>query len=167
MKACYPGTFDPVTNGHMDIIIRADRMFDELDVLIMHNPRKQCAFTPQERKDMIERSAKAAGCRNVRVLIGEGLTVEYAEKIGAKAMIRGIRAISDYEFELSQATANLALNDQIETLLMIARPAYSFLSSSGVKEIAFNGGDISWMIPHVIEKDVAERMEQIRLDEKH
>ena len=133
MKACYPGTFDPITKGHLDIIIRAASIFDEVVVLIMNNPRKKCVFSVEERKEMIERCINIP---NVKVEIGEGLTVEYAKKINAKVIIRGIRAVSDYEYELQQATANLMLDEDIETLFFIAKPKYSFLSSSVVKEIA-------------------------------
>ncbi len=144
MKACYPGTFDPITKGHLDIIVRAASVFDEVVVLIMNNPRKKCVFSLEERKEMIEKSISKD---NVKVEIGEGLTVEYAKKIGAKVIIRGIRAVSDYEYELQQATANLMLDEKIETLFFIAKPKYSFLSSSVVKEIAENGGDISSLVP--------------------
>ena len=143
MKACYPGTFDPITNGHIDIIARAAQMFDEVVVLIMHNPSKKCLFSEEERKHFIEQSiAELPNADKIRVMIGSGLTVNYAASIGASAIIRGIRAVSDYEYELMQATANLHLNDKVETLLLIARPEYSFLSSSVVKEIGVNNGDI-------------------------
>lgn len=147
MKACYPGTFDPITKGHLDIIIRAASIFDEVVVLIMNNPRKKCLFSIEERKEMIE---KSISLKNVRVEVGEGLTVDYAKKIGAKVIIRGIRAVSDYEYELQQATANLMLNEEIETLFFIAKPKYSFLSSSVVKEIAENGGEINEFVPEEI-----------------
>ena len=137
MKVCYPGTFDPITAGHLDIIERASNKFDEVIVLIMQNPRKKCMFTAEERKYMIEKCVKG---NNIKVEIGTGLTVEYAKKLGASAIIRGIRAVTDYEYELQQATANMKLESSIETLFLIAKPEYSFLSSSVVKEIAMNGG---------------------------
>jgi pantetheine-phosphate adenylyltransferase len=158
MKAVYSGTFDPITNGHLDIISRASRMFDEVVVLIMRNPRKHCMFTEEERMDMIERSLRAAHLDNVSVAAGQGLTVDMASHLGASAIIRGIRAVSDYEYELMQATANMKLNPQVETMLMIARPEYSFLSSSAVKEIAINGGSIKGMVPDVIMDEVSEKM---------
>ena len=105
MKACYPGTFDPITNGHLDIIERASRLFDEVVVLIMFNPRKTCLFNSEERKQMVIDSLKSIGNpQNVTVMIGSGLTVEFARKIGAAVIIRGIRAVSDYEYELGEAT---------------------------------------------------------------
>jgi pantetheine-phosphate adenylyltransferase len=161
MKACYPGTFDPITNGHLDVIERAARIFDEVDVLIMVNPNKQCVFTEEERREMIEECLRVLpGMKNVKVMIGRGLTVHYARRIGACAIVRGIRAVSDYEYELRQATANQALDDTIETLFFIARPTYSFLSSSVVREIAANQGDISGMVPEPIRGRVLKKFQK-------
>lgn len=160
MKAVYTGTFDPITNGHLDIIERASRMFDEVTVLIMQNPNKRCVYTALERQTMIKKSLHSIpGVNNVNVLIGEGLTVEMARKLGAVAIIRGIRAVSDYEYELKQATANMKLNPNIETMLIIARPEYSFLSSSVVKEIAAYGGNIEGMVPEAIIDEVREKLQ--------
>lgn len=158
MKACYPGTFDPITNGHIDIIQRAARMYEELVVLIMANPRKKCLFSAEERKEFIERCLADLDMKNVRVEIGSGLTVQYARKLGCKSMIRGIRAVSDYEYELQTATANLALDPEVETVFLIAKPEMTFLSSSVVKEIAMNGGKISGMVPSAIAEDVFLRI---------
>lgn len=158
-KVCYPGTFDPITLGHLDIIERAAKLYDEVIVMINHNPRKHCVFTEDERKDMIERSIATLPCANrVHVVIGEGLTVNAAAALGCSTIIRGIRAVSDYEYELSQATANMMLNNKVETVFLISRPEYSFLSSSTVKEIAENNGDITKLMPSVIVKEVTERM---------
>lgn len=159
MKACYPGTFDPITKGHLDIIERAASLFDEVVVLINHNPRKKCVWSEAERKDMIERCvASLPDHKKITVQIGNGLTVNYADRIGAGVIIRGIRAVSDYEYELTQATANMMLDGKIETVFLIARPEYSFLSSSAVKEIAENGGDITKLMPAEIVNEVKERM---------
>ena len=147
MKACYAGSFDLLTNGHMDIIERAARVFDELVVLIMHNPRKNYTFTTEERIAMLEEAIREKGITNAEVIVGSGLTVQYAAGLGCDVMVRGIRAVSDYEFELQTATANMMINDRMETFLMIARPEYSFLSSSMVKEVWHNGGDVSAMVP--------------------
>ncbi|MDD6230578.1 MAG: pantetheine-phosphate adenylyltransferase [Lactimicrobium massiliense] len=168
MKAVYSGTFDPITNGHMDIIERASRMFDEVTVLIMRNVNKKCLFTETERRDLIVRSLQTLPqVHNVSVVIGEGLTVDMARQLGAVAIVRGIRAVSDYEYELKQATANMMLNPDIETMLMIARPQYSFLSSSVVKEIALNGGAITGMVPQEIEKEVMQALqEQMKQNQK-
>jgi pantetheine-phosphate adenylyltransferase len=148
MKACYPGTFDPITNGHLDIIQRASKMFDELDVFLMVNPRKLCVFNVEERRQMIEDSLASIGSpQNVKVVIGSGLTVDMARTNNCGAIIRGIRAVSDYEYELQQATANMMLGHDIETIFLIAKPQYSFLSSSVVKEIAMYHGDILNLVP--------------------
>ncbi len=161
MKVCYPGSFDPITNGHLDIIERAARMFDEVIVLIMRNPRKNCTFSEEQRVAMIQKVIDAHGLINVSVKVGKGLTVNYAASLGCQGILRGIRAISDYEFELQQATANLSLNQNVETLLLIARPEYSFLSSSMVKEIAMNGGDVSGLLPDVLVAEITEGMKTL------
>ncbi len=156
--ACYPGSFDPITNGHLDIIERASKMFDEVDVVIMENSRKKAMFSASERLFMIEKCV--AHCPNVKVVVGEGLTVDYAKKIGAHVIIRGIRAVADYEYELQQATANMMLNQDIETLFFVARPEYSFLSSSIAKEIAYYKGDISPIVPKEIVEFVSEEIQK-------
>lgn len=163
MKVCYPGTFDPVTKGHMDIIRRAAETFGEVVVLIMHNPRKKCLFSEGERKLMLEKCFASEQLDNVTVEIGSGLTVNYADKLGARGIIRGIRAISDYEYELQQATANMMICERVETILLIAKPEYSFLSSSVVKEIAMNGGDASAMLPEAIAEEVTVKLAGISL----
>lgn len=154
--ACYPGSFDPITNGHLDIIRRASKMFDEVYVTIMVNPKKKVTFSQEERKEMIEKCV--ANLKNVKVVIGQGLTVDFAKQLGAVSLIRGIRAVADYEYELQQATANMMLNDEIESIFFVARPEYSFLSSSVAKEIAINGGDISKFIPSEINDFVLQEL---------
>ncbi|MCI5724163.1 MAG: pantetheine-phosphate adenylyltransferase [Erysipelotrichaceae bacterium] len=162
MKACYPGTFDPITNGHLDIIERASRLFDEVVVLIMVNPRKTCLFSSQERKQMVEDCLESIGSpKNVSVMIGSGLTVEFARKINASVIIRGIRAVSDYEYELGQATANMMLAHEIETAFLIAKPQYSFLSSSVCKEIALNGGDLLNLVPLKVIDPLNNKMKEV------
>lgn len=159
MKACYPGTFDPLTNGHLDIIERAADIFDEVVVLINHNPRKQSLFTEEERKQMIVESISSLPNKDkISVMVGKGLTVNIAESIGANVIVRGIRAVTDYEFELSQATANMKINPNVETFFLIARPEYTFISSSTVKEIAINDGDISEFVPKEILSTVEKRL---------
>lgn len=154
--AIYPGTFDPITNGHLNIIERAAKNFDTIIVAIMENIKKQPTFDAQERKDMIEKCV--AHIPNVKVMIGRGLTVDFARKNNAQVIIRGIRAVVDYEYELQQATTNMMLASEIETIFYVSLPAYSFLSSSVVKEIAYNHGDISALIPEEIQKTVLKKL---------
>lgn len=156
IKAIYPGTFDPITYGHLDIIKRAAKIYDKLIVAVMENKNKNCVFTAEQRKLFIEKCVK--DIPNVKVVIGEGLTVDYAEKIGCKVIVRGIRAVSDYELELASATANMKLKPSIETSLLVASPELSFLSSSITKEIASFGGDISPYIPKEILKEVSKQL---------
>ena len=144
-KAMYPGSFDPITNGHLDIIKRASKIYDEVIVAIMENVAKKATFSAIERRSLIESCIK--DMPNVRVIIGEGLTIKLAKKEGCSIIIRGIRAVADYEYELSLATTNMKLDDEIETVFLVARPEFSFMSSSIAKEIAHYDGDISGLIP--------------------
>ena len=156
IKAIYPGTFDPITVGHLDVIKRASKIYDKLIVAVMENNKKNCTFSDIERKEMIEKCVK--DFKNVKVVIGDGLTVEFAKKNNCNVIIRGIRAVSDYESELALATANMSLNNDIETVFMVAKPELSFLSSSIAKEIASYNGDISTYIPKPIIKDVSKKL---------
>jgi len=158
IKAIYPGTFDPITEGHLDIIERSSKIYDKVIVAVMENKNKKCIFTDEERKEMIERCTK--NFKNVEVKIGSGLTVEYAKSQKCSVIIRGIRAVSDYEYELAQATANMTLDSDIETVLLVSKPELSFLSSSIAKEIASFGGDIKKYIPKPILKDVLKRLKK-------
>ena len=156
IKAIYPGTFDPITKGHLDVIKRGSKIYDKLIVAVMENKSKNCTFSPAERKELIEKCVK--DIPNVKVVIGSGLTVDYALKQGCNVILRGIRAVSDYESELATATANMNLNNDIETVFLVAKPELSFLSSSIAKEIASFGGDISSYIPRPIIKDVSKKL---------
>ncbi|MBR2578033.1 MAG: pantetheine-phosphate adenylyltransferase, partial [Erysipelotrichaceae bacterium] len=147
-KAIYPGTFDPITEGHVDVIRRAAKTFDEVYVAVMLNKTKVCTYTLEERIRFIKKCTRSL--KNVHVISDNGLTVDLAKKLGCSVIIRGIRAVTDYEYELAQATANMMLNDKVETYLMVAKPELSFISSSIVKEMAYFGGDISKYIPKVI-----------------
>jgi pantetheine-phosphate adenylyltransferase len=150
-KAIYPGSFDPITNGHLDIIERAASIVDELVVAIMINPEKQFTFSVEERLEMIRISV--AHLSNVRVDASRGLTIDYAQRIGAKLLIRGIRAVMDYEYEMQQATANMMLCPQIESIFLLSSPEHSFVSSSVVKNIVMNHGDVAYFVlPHVANK---------------
>ena len=154
-KAIYPGTFDPITLGHLDIIKRASTLVDQLEVVIMRNPNKSNSdFSVEERLEMI--SSVIQEFNNVTVSAQTGLTVEYAKVSGASILIRGIRAVMDYEYELQQATANMVLAPNIETVFLLTRPQYSFLSSSVVKQIAQNKGDLTPFVPAQV-KEFIER----------
>lgn len=149
--AIYPGSFDPITKGHLDVIQRASAIFDKVIVVIMRNERKKCLFDEKERLDMI--SHVCAHLDNVECEIGNGLTVRYAKEKNACAMIRGIRAVVDYEYELQTATANMMLDENIETVFFLSKPEYSFVSSSTVKEIASYKENVDKFVdPYITEK---------------
>jgi|SRR5580692_3261876 pantetheine-phosphate adenylyltransferase len=147
--AIYPGSFDPLTNGHLDLIARGSRLVDRLVVAILSNQAKQPLFTLEERAEMLEVVLKPYP--NVEVGRFDGLLVEYAAQRGAKVILRGIRAISDYEFELQMALMNRRLQPEIETVFLMAGEAYSFISSKMVKEVASLGGNISGLVPPLVE----------------
>ena len=155
-KALYPGSFDPITYGHVDVIERASKLADELEVVIMANPNKETTtFTIEERIAMLKLVTKRFD--NVIISAAQGLTVDYAHQVGANALIRGIRAVMDYEYELQQATANQILAPDIETVFLLTSPKYSFLSSSVVKSIAQNKGDLKPFVPNEIEAMIVEK----------
>ena len=156
IRAIYPGTFDPITVGHLDVIKRAAKIYGQLIVAVMENNKKNCTFTELERKAMIEKCVK--NIPNVKVVIGDGLTVDFAKKNKCNVIVRGIRAVSDYESELALATANMSLSPDIETVFMVAKPELSFLSSSIAKEIASFNGNIESYIPKQIIKDVSKKL---------
>jgi pantetheine-phosphate adenylyltransferase len=155
--AIYPGSFDPLTNGHLDLIERGSKIFDELIVGILRNPEKDPLFSLGERREMME--AMTERWKNVRVDSFEGLTVEYAAKVKASAVLRGIRAISDYEYELQMALMNRKLSPNLETVFMMPAETYSYLSSRLVREIAQLGGSISGLVPELVEQRLREKMD--------
>lgn len=146
--AIYPGSFDPVTNGHLDLIERGAKIFDRLSVAVLHNQDKRPLFTVEERVEMLREVTRRWS--NVDVDVFDGLLVEYAERRGAQVLLRGIRAISDYEYELQMALMNRKLAAGIETVFMMPAEAYSYLSSRLVKEVFNLGGDISQLVPPVV-----------------
>jgi pantetheine-phosphate adenylyltransferase len=154
-----PGTYDPVTNGHVDIITRTAQVFDRVVVGVVNNPlRKQkTLFTAEERRDFIE--AATAELPNVEVKIFATLLVEFARDNGAKAIVKGMRAISDFEYEFEMAQLNRKLDPGIESIYVIASPHYSFLSSTGVKEMATFGGDVSDLVPPAVATALADRLD--------
>ena len=154
----YPGSFDPLTNGHLDVIQRAARLFDRVVVGVALNGSKQPLFSPSERKVLIEQAT--TDLPNVSVDIFQGLLVEYVEQQSGNAVIRGLRALSDFEYEFQMALMNRKLNEHIETLFMMPRASYSFLSSQLVKEIATLGGDVSPFVTPEVKEALAAKLGQ-------
>lgn len=144
----YPGSFDPITFGHLDVIRRAAGMVDVLHVVVMRNPSKKYFFTTEERMKLVKESVK--GISNVVVSMHEGLLVDFAKKNGIKVVIRGLRAVTDFEYELQMANANRKLLPELETVFFMTDEKYSFISSTLVKEVATLGGDISQWVPEPV-----------------
>ncbi len=157
IKAVYPGSFDPPTNGHLDLIERGSKIFDELVVAILRNLEKDPLFSVAERRNMLE--AMTSGFDNVSVETFDGLTVEYAITVGASVVLRGIRAISDYEYELQMALMNRKLQPSLETVFMMPAEQYSYLSSRLVREVAQLGGNIDCLVPELVAQKVREKMD--------
>ena len=157
VTAIYPGSFDPPTNGHLDLIERGSKIFDELVVAILRNPDKDPLFSLGERRRMLE--ALTAEFHNVRVDTFDGLTVDYAAKMKASAVLRGIRALSDYEYELQMALMNRKLQPNLETVFMMPAEQYSYLSSRLVREVAKLGGSIADLVPQMVEHRLREKLE--------
>ena len=163
-RAIYPGSFDPVTNGHLDIIERGCKLFDEIIISILINPEKQPFFTIEERLEMLAEvvaDIKKGGC-TVRVDSFRGLLVNYAVAQQANAIVRGIRAISDYEYELQMALMNRRLEPGIETVFMMPAETYSYVSSRLVKEVFQLGGTISGLVPRLVETRMKEKLAKPR-----
>ena len=160
--AVCPGTYDPVTNGHLDIIGRAARVFDRVVVGVVNQPvRKQTTlFTAEERKGFIEDAVAHTGVDNVDVVVFSNLLVELAREQGAGAIVKGLRAISDFEYEFEMNQLNRKLAPDIESVYIIASPDYSFLSSTGVKEMATFGGDVSDLVPAGVAEALTERLKR-------
>jgi pantetheine-phosphate adenylyltransferase len=155
--ALYPGSFDPVTYGHIDILRRAKRLFDKLIVAVVENPRKTPLFSAEERKHLVEEALKEEGICGVEVITYSGLLVECAKRVGAVAVVRGLRATSDFDYEFQLALTNRDLDSDIETVFLMTAGQYSFLSSSIVKEIKLYGGDVSKFVPRCVEKALEEK----------
>ncbi|MFJ7976284.1 pantetheine-phosphate adenylyltransferase [Peribacillus sp. NPDC096379] len=150
-----PGSFDPITLGHLDIIQRAARVFEEVNVVVLNNSSKASLFTVDERLGLIREVTKHIP--NVKVDYFQGLTVDYAKSVHASAIIRGLRAVSDFEYEMQITSMNRVLDEQIETFFIMTNNQYSFLSSSIVKEVAKYGGDITELVPEVVAQALCEK----------
>jgi len=156
--ALCPGSFDPVTIGHLDIITRASKMFNKVIVVVASNSSKNCSFTPQERVELIKKCIP--NLDNVSVVHYGGLLADYAAETGATAIIKGLRAMSDFEYEFQMALTNKKLNPNVETLFLTTAAENMYLSSSMVKQIASMGGDIESFVPEVIMQDIINRIKK-------
>ena len=154
--AIYPGTFDPITNGHVDLIKRAAFIYPKVIVLVAADTRKKCMFSMEERVHMVREGINDL-CPNVQVEPFQGLLVEIVKKHGAKIILRGLRAVSDFEYESQMALMNRRLEKGIETFFMISSEEYAYLSSSFVKEIASLGGDVSTLVPSGVDEELRKR----------
>ena len=158
LKGIYPGSFDPVTFGHLDIIRRSAGLVDELIVGVLNNKAKSPLFSVKERVRMLNEVTK--DMPNVRIVPFEGLLVDFARRSGASVVIRGLRAITDFEYELQMAQTNYKMEPEIETIFLTTSLDYSYLSSTTVKEVAAFGGDISQFVPEIVEKRVREKIRE-------
>jgi pantetheine-phosphate adenylyltransferase len=160
LRAIYPGSFDPVTNGHIDIIKRAAAISDELIVGVLQNKAKIPLFSVEERVIMLREVTK--NLKNVKIIPFEGLLIDFAAQMDAKVIIRGLRAITDFEYELQMSQTNRKLNADIETLFLTTSLEYSFLSSTTVKEVASFGGDITQFVPEFVAEQITEKIKEKR-----
>lgn len=155
-KAVFPGSFDPITNGHIDIIERASKIFDELIVAVLINPEKNYLFTAEERMDLIKKTTK--DIKNIKVLSTSALLVDFMKENDVKIIIKGLRAVTDFDYEFQMALMNKKLKPDTETLFMTTRVENSFLSSSSVKQVALFGGKLDGLVPNEIEDIIINKM---------
>ena len=155
-RIVYPGSFDPPTNGHLNIIQRASRLFDQLEIVIADNKQKKYFFTAEERFQMI--TEMVAGLHNVQVNLWEGLIVDFVRNVGGRVILRGVRALSDFEYEFELSLINRGLNPQIETIFMPTDKKYFVLRSSAIKELAMFNGDVSGMVPPVVARALKAKL---------
>ena len=154
--AIYPGSFDPITYGHLDILKNAAGIFDKVIIAVAHNGAKSGFLSIEERVELIKQSIE--DIENAEVDSFDGLTIEYAKKRGANVLIRGLRAVSDFEFEMQLSQTNSALCDDIKTVFLTTKPKYNFISSSTIKEIYTNSGDISKFVPKAVDEYLSKRI---------
>ncbi len=157
--AVYPGTFDPVTNGHIDIIERALKLFDRLYVVVGDNPQKSAAFSPKERIEMLKGALKNHSDK-IEVEHFDGLLLNYIKKKNSNVVIRGLRALSDFEFEFSRALISREMDATIETIFLMTKDDYAFISSSIVKELAMFGGDVKNFVPEIVDRKLKEKFKK-------
>jgi pantetheine-phosphate adenylyltransferase len=155
-RIVYPGSFDPPTYGHLNIIQRASRLFDQLEIVIADNKRKKYFFTADERFEMI--TEMVAGLHNVQVNLWNGLIVDFVSNVGARVILRGVRALADFEYEFELSLINKGLNPQIETIFMPTDKKYFVLRSSAIKELAMFNGDVSSMVPPVVARALKAKL---------
>lgn len=154
-KAIFAGSFDPITNGHLDIISRAAKIFDELQIAVLNNPNKKCLFNFDERVNLIE--ASTSQIKNVKVVSFDGLLVRYCEENGIDTLVRGVRSGADVEYELQMAHMNRELNPNIETIILPTNTKYSFISSSLIKEVLSFDADIKNLVPEVVLRELKRK----------
>ena len=154
-RVIYPGSFDPITRGHIDIITRAQNLFAEIIVAVFNTPRKDPLFSMEEREDLLQQAT--AGMEGVRVDSFSGLTVDYVRDQEAAAILRGLRAVSDFEGEFQMSAMNKELNSEVETVFLMTSTRYAFLSSSVIKEVAQFGGDVSELVPPCVESALKKK----------
>ncbi|RCW51428.1 MULTISPECIES: pantetheine-phosphate adenylyltransferase [unclassified Halanaerobium] len=162
-KIVYPGSFDPVTYGHLDIVERAANIFDEVIISVFLNPNKDPVFTMEERVNLLKESTKHI--KNVSVDSFSGLTTEYVKSVGGEAILRGLRAVSDFEGEFQMSSMNKYLNKEIETIFLMTDSKYAFLSSTVIREAAYFGGDISDLVPEFVAEKLKNKMAAVRSDQ--
>ena len=160
LRAIYPGSFDPVTNGHIDIIHRAAQISDELIVGVLQNKAKTPLFSVEERVTMLNEVTK--NMKNVKIIPFEGLLIDFAKQMDAKVIVRGLRAITDFEYELQMSQTNRKLNSDVETIFLTTSLDYSYLSSTTVKEVASFDGDISQFVPEFVANKITEKIKEKR-----
>jgi len=158
VRAVYPGSFDPLTNGHLDLIERSLRIFDDVIVAVVTNPAKTSLFSDVERVEMIREATRDLG--KIEVVIFDGLLVDLVARVGAKAIIRGLRAVSDFEYEFQMALMNRKLREEIEAVFLMPSEAYSYISSRLIKEVAGYGGSVTGLVPVGVEKRLIEKFQR-------